>query len=300
MHFVFLVVRSSTSMKQRKIIILKGLPASGKSTWAKEQVDSHPNVYKRINKDDIRMMLDNGKHSKGREAFVLRVRNMLIGAALNENFSVIVDDTNLNPIHESEIKELFESSVVKVETRFFNTKVDVCIARDAKRTNSVGKEVIMDMYKRWLKPQHEPVSRLNQDKSLPKAIICDIDGTLAILGERSPYDGSKVHLDTLDETIKRILERYCDTHKIILMSGRSSEFAAATLDWLKLHSIPFHRLWMRHQGDGRRDSIVKEELFDNHVRDQYFIEFVLDDRNQVVEMWRSLGLTCLQVADGDF
>ena len=57
---------------------------------------------------------------------------------------------------------------------------------------------------------------------------------------------------------------------------------------------------MRKTGDFRKDSIVKKELFDENVRGKYNIEFVLDDRNQVVEMWRSIGLVCLQVADGNF
>lgn len=57
---------------------------------------------------------------------------------------------------------------------------------------------------------------------------------------------------------------------------------------------------MRPEGDIRKDSIVKRELFEKYVRPYYNIEFVLDDRNQVVEMWRSLGLKCLQVAEGDF
>lgn len=61
-----------------------------------------------------------------------------------------------------------------------------------------------------------------------------------------------------------------------------------------------YELHMRPAGDRRRDSIVKAELFDRHVRDQYRVLVVLDDRKQVVEMWRSLGLTCLQVAEGDF
>lgn len=57
---------------------------------------------------------------------------------------------------------------------------------------------------------------------------------------------------------------------------------------------------MRPEGDIRKDSIVKREIFENYIRDYYNIQFVLDDRNQVVEMWRSLGLKCLQVQEGDF
>jgi len=57
---------------------------------------------------------------------------------------------------------------------------------------------------------------------------------------------------------------------------------------------------MRKTGDSRKDSIVKREIFEEHIKGKYRIQFVLDDRNQVVEMWRQLGLTCLQVAEGDF
>jgi hypothetical protein len=57
---------------------------------------------------------------------------------------------------------------------------------------------------------------------------------------------------------------------------------------------------MRAESDFRKDSIVKKELFDNHIKNKYFIEYVLDDRNQVVDMWRDMGLKCLQVQEGNF
>jgi hypothetical protein len=52
--------------------------------------------------------------------------------------------------------------------------------------------------------------------------------------------------------------------------------------------------------DMRKDSVVKQELFERFVRDKYNISFILDDRQQVVDMWRGLGLTVFQVAEGDF
>lgn len=71
--------------------------------------------------------------------------------------------------------------------------------------------------------------------------------------------------------------------------------------WIRQHvtSSP-GPLFMRADGDGRKDAVVKRELFDKHVRHEYNVVAVLDDRQQVVDMWRSLGLTCLQVAPGDF
>ena len=75
---------------------------------------------------------------------------------------------------------------------------------------------------------------------------------------------------------------------------------AETEKWLEDKEVEYVALFMRPEGDHRKDNIVKEEIFNNHIRNKYNVIFVLDDRNQVVEMWRSLGLKCLQVADGDF
>ena len=59
-------------------------------------------------------------------------------------------------------------------------------------------------------------------------------------------------------------------------------------------------LFMRPTGDTRKDSILKKEIYDNHIKGKYNVKYVLDDRDSVVEMWREQGLTCLQVAPGDF
>ena len=63
---------------------------------------------------------------------------------------------------------------------------------------------------------------------------------------------------------------------------------------------PYDALFMRAEGDSRRDSIVKQEIFDTDVRDRWRVVGVFDDRQQVVRMWRGLGLTVFQVAEGDF
>ncbi len=88
--------------------------------------------------------------------------------------------------------------------------------------------------------------------------------------------------------------------RVLLVSGREDKYREPTLRFLTKHQIEYEQLWMRATGDSRKDAIVKQEIFDRYIRDVYNIEFVLDDRNQVVELWRSLGLICLQVADGDF
>jgi hypothetical protein len=89
--------------------------------------------------------------------------------------------------------------------------------------------------------------------------------------------------------------------KIILMSGREDNSRSQTMNWLSYNRIPYNALYMRKTGDMRKDSVVKKELFEAHVKDQFYVQFVLDDRNQVVDLWRlELGLLCLQVNYGDF
>lgn len=133
-----------------------------------------------------------------------------------------------------------------------------------------------------------------------RAIICDIDGTIAHMGERSPYDWHKVGTDNPDKIVIDLLRRH-DDRVVILLSGRDEVCRSETVQWLAENRVPFHYLHMRPEGDNRKDSIVKRELFEEYIRDHFNVEFVLDDRNQVVDMWRNeLGLKVLQVAAGDF
>lgn len=134
-----------------KIIMLQGLPASGKSTWAKRFVLEHPN-HKRVNKDDLRAMLDAGKYSKTNEKFVLKIRDILIREALLERKSVIVDDTNFHPSHEHQVRKIAHELEQKIqhpigfEIRIFDTPVEECIRRDMQRPHPVGERVIRSMY----------------------------------------------------------------------------------------------------------------------------------------------------------
>jgi len=283
----------------KTITILKGLPASGKSTWAKNKIDKNPGMYKRINKDDIRAMLDNSKWSKDNEKFILKVRNELIVMSLNEGKHVIVDDTNGHPKHIENIKKLVKGMCVEVKVKEFNVSVDTCVKRDLDRPNSVGERVIRDMYNSFFKPEDQIYVR---DRSKPASVIFDIDGTLALMdGNRSPYDWDKVDTDLVNGPVRDVLELYHkEGYTIILLSGRDGSSRNKTVKWLNTHQIPYSHLFMRVAGDNRKDSIVKRELFDNYVRDKYNVELVYDDRNQVVELWREMGLTCFQVAEGNF
>lgn len=135
-----------------------------------------------------------------------------------------------------------------------------------------------------------------------KTIIVDIDGTLALKGDRDPFDWQSVGNDQVNTPIKWLVQSFVRSHiKIILFSGRDESCRELTEHWLGGHGIPYDELYMRPAGDHRKDTIVKREMYDKHIAGIHEVVFVLDDRDQVVKMWREeLGITCLQVAYGDF
>jgi len=134
----------------------------------------------------------------------------------------------------------------------------------------------------------------------PTAVICDIDGTLAHMNDRSPYDTTKYSEDSKDTTVAFIFERVSKNATKIICSGRSEEHRAVTEQWLKDNHINFDHFYMRATGDKRNDAVVKQEIYDTHIKSNYEVMCVLDDRDRVVKMWRDNGLKCLQVAYGDF
>lgn len=293
-----------------KLIMTKGLPASGKSTWAKEVLAKEPGKWKRVNKDDLRAMLDNGKWSKRNEKFVLEMRDTIVTMALLQGYSVIVDDTNLAPKHEEVLRGIVvqhnavvhshsQSSLVEFEIKdFTSVSLEECIRRDQKRPNYVGEKVIKQMYDQFLRPTPPVIER---NPELPDAVVCDIDGTLALFGDANPYERDFLQ-DKVNQPIAEMLRLYQREHnEIILVSGRNNKFRAQTEEWLGKHDIIHDKLYMeRNPDDIRKDYVIKTETYERYIKDKYNVLFVLDDRNQVVDLWRNLGLTCLQVAEGDF
>ena len=297
----------------QKIIITKGLPGSGKSTWAIDYVKNHPDT-KRINNDDLRRMFI-GKNfgSDNQEKFISKIRHELIISCLSEGYSVIIDNTHLNPKRIEQIKNIVEyfnhtQSLLEVGAKeacfeikdFTNVPVEECIKNDLNRLHSVGKDVIMQMYNQYL---YKEPQKLKQDERLPWVIVCDLDGTLALLNGRNPYDASMCENDEVNMPVARILVKYIDCgYKIIFCSGREDKYKQQTLKFLIKAGLgsESNLLFMRKTGDFRKDAIIKEEIFNEYIKNKYYVEFVLDDRASVVEKWRELGLTCLQVAKGDF
>lgn len=282
-------------MKQ-KIILCKGLPASGKSFWAKQYCIDNPD-FKRVNKDDVREKFGNQAWSSKLEKEYLKEERENGLLYLSQKFNLIVDDTNFNPIHEEYWKGIAEEKGYDFEVKFFDVDLKTCLQRNALRTNPVPEVVIRTMYNNYIKnaPKFDDRYILQQDIKLPNVYIFDIDGTLALMNGRTAYQFDKVYTDKPNTPVVDLLCHLSEDVQIILMSGREESARELTQAWLSKQSIPYTKLIMRKSKDFRGDEIVKKELYEEHIKDKYNVLGVFDDRPKVCDMWQDLGLLCCRV-----
>ena len=106
--------------------------------------------------------------------------------------------------------------------------------------------------------------------------------------------------DSINWWCYRIVQRFKKDHQIIFVTGRPEKYRTETIAWLRTQNICDDVLLMRKDNDFRKDCVIKEEIYREHIESKYEVEFCIDDRKQVVDMWRSIGLTCLQCAEGNF
>lgn len=285
-----------------KLIMTKGLPGSGKTTWSKELIKSEPGKWKRVNKDDLRGMLDAGVWSNENEKFIVETRDRFVWEALKSKYNVIVDDTNFSPKHEKTLISIAQEHNAEFEVKdFTDVSVYECIRRDKLRPNPVGRKVIVGMYEKYLRPLEPKIQEKEHLPGLPNVCLVDIDGTLAHMKDRSPFDWHRVGEDSVDTTIKNLLSSVLrDGNSVILVSGRDSVCRPETEEWLEKNNITYDHLFMRPESNNEKDTVVKERIYRENIEGKYNVLFVLDDRTQVVNTWRSLGLKCFQVAPGDF
>ncbi|CAN5569164.1 hypothetical protein BH09BAC4_BH09BAC4_04120 [soil metagenome] len=312
----------------KHVLILTGLSGSGKSTFARRFCAENPN-WLRVNRDDFRRSLlpvslseywqTWSDQEKNRiETIVNELQKTAILEGLTRGWHVVIDNTNLKLRYLNELRKLLAAHVDEVEIQYklIDVPLEECIQRDKYRDDSVGETVIrkqaeqLAVLKKNFNCQTEmltrsAVFRREQNESLPRCILVDIDGTVAKMGNRSPFDWHRVGIDTPKWPIIRLVQAMKTSgYSIVFFSGRDSVCRPETASWLNQHfgwQPDDYELFMRTEKDNRKDSIVKQELFAQHIAGWYYVEFVVDDRQQVVDMWRrALGLTCVQVDYGDF
>nr|WP_296764009.1 AAA family ATPase [Rhodococcus sp. (in: high G+C Gram-positive bacteria)] len=302
---------------KQKLLVTRGIPGSGKSSFA-ELWTGMSEHHARVNRDDLRKMLFNssGVLTQDKEAAVSAAERAQVRALLKQGKSVIVDAMHLRAQYARIWAEIAKELGIRFEVVDFKVVLEDAIERDRQRglagERTVGEEVIRKLYKQF--PQNRwpaiaaretapgPMEPYTPHLGKPLTYIFDIDGTLAHMGDRrSPYDYTQVHLDEPDEHVVEIAKTLWESGFVILVvSGRDASCYKATEEWLTSNGIGYNKLLMRGDNDKRPDFKVKYDIFDRHIRNNYHILGVFDDRKQVIDMWRALGLKCFQVQEGNF
>ena len=297
--------------KSLKILILIGIPASGKSTWSKEYALRNAD-YVRVNRDDFRHMLKNASLCENKiEDMITELVEKTIESSLSKRLNVIVDNTNLKGKYLDAIIERFKYQA-DIDFRLFDISPAKAIERDKERENKVGEGVIKKMFNDYkvlidsydfqprTKLKVKPIIQPDFNSKLPKAVLFDIDGTLAHMGNRGPFDWDKVDRDS----INLIVAEQVDFHRtlgrrIIVVTGSDESCRNITADWLAFYDVKFDEMLMRPKNDFRKDTIIKREIYNNHIRDVYNVMAIYDDRLQVLDMWYEEGLFTFNVNQGN-
>ncbi len=293
-----------------KLIMMRGLPASGKSTRAKEIIEETGNTI-RVNRDLLRKMLHFDKWTGSNESITIAMSEMIALQCLTCGINVIIDDTNLGERHKRIWSDIAKRMDAKFQIEEMNVDIKELFERDANRENSVGKHVILS-----LAIQHGLLGPENFGTK-NKWIICDLDGTLADISHRlcfvktNPKDW-KSFFDAIpqDKVIvenKKILSDFIDEgYPIIFVSGRPDSHRKETKDWIEnevfgnkifREGVEYATILMRRKTDHRPDNQIKEEILKTYFKPEN-IECVIDDRPRVIEMWRSHDIKVIDVGHG--
>ena len=311
--------------EKQTVFILVGPSGSGKSHYCKMLKKQRRDIN-RVNRDCIREMLDPTEESWQTPSFenlVSKIEDVILRKLINIGNDVIVDNTHLKVERIEHITDVC-TSLASTTDRQINTVVvpmkdgydlELIMKHNNERPNRhVPIDVIKKQYN--LFNQHGYIKLATEignkfitenelyspAPNLPSAIIVDIDGTIANCNNiRSPYDYTKIMEDNFIESTWKTAKAIADVtnSKIFIFTGRDYACREATETWLLYHGVNYDLMVMRNTGDYRKDAIVKKELFDKYIADQYKIEAVFDDRLQVCRMWHSLGLPLFRVGNPD-
>lgn len=284
------------------LTILVGPPGSGKSTLANELNASY------VNQD-----LQKEQH--------LEVFNRAIIARDN----IVVDRMNFNKKQRERYLEPARKAGYKTKIIVLHVPKETCFSRCTKREGhptiqdaETAKKAIHFFFKSYEKVEDneaDEVERLGwkDTKEATKCIVCDLDGTMANIEHRLYHvrDTTKPNwkgffedmvLDGVNRWCDEIITQLSDKYPIVYATGRPADYWLQTSEWLSENGLTpaGSRLFMREAGDFRKDSVIKQNILDFEIKTRYDILFVIDDRQQVVDMWRDNGYTVLQCAKGDF
>jgi predicted kinase len=291
----------------KKIIVLQGPPACGKSTRAKQ-----------LHEEDINNVIvcrDSIRESRGQywlpeqESYIDKVEMLQVESALECGLTPVIDATNLNKKTIKKWEDLAKLYNANVEYIECVLPYDIALERDSQRERQVGEKVLRNFYQKY----YPHLLRIPDDRNMKEfdltktpCIICDLDGTIALGYDRGVFEYDKCESDKPDFRVIQMLENLWESkmyNKIIFLSGRDETGRVAAEKWLSVHvEIPREHweLKLRKKHDYRSDDVLKKEIYEKQIEPYYDVKLVLEDRDKVVKMWRDLGLLCCQVYYGKF
>jgi predicted kinase len=300
-----------------EMTFLRGIPASGKSTYAKKWVAEDPANRVSINRDEIREALFGDASSHKDENKVTEVENMLIAKALREGKHVMSDNTNTNMAFiPKAIKFAKDNGATKIHNEDFPISLEEAKKRNSERERKVPEHVLDRMYGN-LGPEGQfpvfPGSYKTKDLVLPKtrkmAVFFDMDGTLNdVRGVRhflAPKNGKKRRdfdsfhrMSEFEPAVDDVLQMAFDAHdagfEVVITTARSEPYRETTQKWLDKHEVPYANIFMRKEGDGRPDYEVKKEMYDQ-ISMYYDVVRCVDDNPQAIRAWREKGVAVTTV-----
>ena len=306
-------------MEKKKLILTRGIPGSGKSTWAKAWVAEDPEHRIRLNWDDMRNML--GPYwVPSRE----NINKTMLWCAINaaslcdKPYDMVIDNMNLNPKGWKEYEEWIKTynashhaikTNVQYELEFkdFFISVDECIRRDAMRSHPIGEKTIKDIWRRYKHfiQTHEVEKYVNNLKAWnigkPTCVVVDMDSTLCFNTNKRPWYGEGAAEGMKDDipngSVCDVIFELQKTYPIILATGRDTSQEKVTKQWLLDHEINVSEFYFRTEGDYRKGVEVKREQIEK-ILEKYNILVIFDDCEPIVQMYREMGLTVLQPNKG--
>lgn len=298
------------------LLVVRGIPASGKSFFAKKWAQEDSLNRARVNRDDIRFA-NFGSYvlPPELEGIVTKLELAQVDILLKAGKSVVIDNQNLRAKYLKPYLQLAEKYNAVVLHKDFPIELKEALARNAARERQVDEDYLKKVFQNFIRKGSFPAFPILDssiggvegiyvpDESKPTAILLDVDGTaMKMSADRGPFDWHKVLLDTPNKPVVEAVKALQSAgHKIIVMSGRDESCKEDTLLQLEDAGIVVEAIFMRPEGDDRKDNLVKDELFNSYVRTEYNVLFALDDRDQVVDHYRQkLGLTVFQVDYGNF
>lgn len=295
-------------MNKPTITLTIGASASGKSTWATNECITRYDINE-FNRDDVRFAVftenerdwTKYKFTKVNEKRVTKIIDTYVEASLEEREAIIISDTNLNVKTRNKWKQWAKVNSYEYKEVLFPCDWKELVKRNSQREGGLSEAILWKQYKSYMQQfgkigDHELIT-YEEDNTLCHTVICDLDGTVASMeGVRKPFEWDKVSQDNpRGGIIDMLIGRATRVGHITFLSGRDSICYQDTYDWINEYVIDSGvdiswELYMRPEGDWRKDDIIKYELFNDHIRGKYNVDCLFDDRRTVIRLWNLLGI----------